>query len=167
MKPSRNAGLPAAIALLMLTPAAGRAQDYKSGDLVIHQPWARATPKGAQVAGGYLTIVNHGTAPDTLTGGSLAAADTFEIHDMTMDGSIMKMRPAAPLVIPPGGTVTLSPAGSHLMFTGLKHGLQRGEEIDGTLTFSHAGIVAVRFAVEAIGAKAPSGSSAMPGMSMQ
>lgn len=166
MKPSLNAGLAAALALLSLVPASARAQDFKAGDLVIQHPWARATPKGAQVAGGYLTISNQGAAPDTLTGGSLALAAAFEVHDMTMDGGVMKMRPAGPLVIPAGGSVTLSPAGTHIMFTGLKRDLRRGEEVDGTLTFAHAGTVPLRFTVESIGAKAPSGSPAMPGMTM-
>src|ERR1700694_214514 len=46
-----------------------RAEEVKAGDLVITQAWSRATPGGAKVAGGYLTIENKGSAPDRLDGG--------------------------------------------------------------------------------------------------
>ena len=148
-----------ALAALVLTPSLAMAQDIHAGDLVIQHPWARATPGGAQVAGGYLTIVNHGTAPDTLTGGSAEVAAKFELHTMAMDNGMMTMRPTGPLTIPPGGSVTLIPSGIHIMLSGLKHGLKKGDIFAGTLAFEHAGTVPVRIEVEGIGAKGP---SAMP-----
>ena len=125
----------------------------------------------AQVAGGYLSVENKGAQPDHLVGGSLAAAQTFEIHEMSSEGGVMKMRPTGPLEIPPGGTLTLAPSGRHIMFTGLKHGLKKGQDIDGTLVFERAGTIPVRFGVQGIGAKGPSGSPdgtwhEMPGMKM-
>ena len=157
-----------ALAALVLTPSLAIAQDIRAGDLVIQHPWARATPGGAQVAGGYLTIINHGTAPDTLTGGSAEVAAKFELHTMAMDNGMMMMRPTGPLTIPPGGTVTLTPAGIHIMLSGLKHGLKKGDTFAGTLAFERAGTVPVRIEVEGIGAKGPSttpaGGAAMPGM---
>ena len=164
-----RAGRLAALISLALAPTLAMAHDFKAGDLVVQHPWARATPKGAQVGGGYLTIINHGTAPDTLTGGSFEASANFEVHDMTTENGVMKMRPSGPLAIPPGGTLTLDPSGKHIMFTGLKHGLEKGTEIAGTLTFEHAGTVPVQFEVEGIGAKGPSGAHSghsMPGMKM-
>ena len=149
-----------ALAVFAFTPAPTRAQDVKAGDLVIQRPWARATPGGAQVAGGYLTITNHGTAPDELTGGSSEVSATFALHTMSMTNGMMTMRPNGPLTIPPGGSVTLSPSGTHIMLTGLKHGLKKGDSVAGTLTFARAGSVPVRFQVEGIGAKGP---SAAPG----
>ena len=168
---SHAAGVAAALSTLLLAPAAATAQDIKTGALVIQQPWARATPGGAQVAGGYLTVINQGKTPDRLTGGSLEAAAQFELHEMSTENGIMKMRPTGPLDIAPGGTLTLSPAGKHIMFTGLKHQLKKGEEVAGTLSFEHAGTVPVHFKVEGIGAKEPSGLSghagqSMPGMDM-
>ena len=61
---------------------------------------------------------------------------------------------------------TLSPTGTHIMFTGLKRGLKKGETVDGTLTFAHAGTVPVQFEVEGIGAKGPGAGAGqpMPGM---
>jgi periplasmic copper chaperone A len=163
-----RAGRQAALLAAMLVPCLAFANDFTAGDLVIQHPWARATPGGAQVAGGYLTIVNHGTTADTLTGGSLTAAAKFEIHAMTTEDGVMKMRPAGPLEIPPGGSVTLAPAGKHIMFTGLTRGLRKGETVEGTLVFTRAGTVPVRFDVEGIAAKTPSGTRAhaMPGMDM-
>jgi periplasmic copper chaperone A len=164
-----SAGRRVALTLFMLAPSLAGAQDFKAGDLVIRHPWARATPGGAKVGGGYLDVINHGTTPDKLTGGSFEASTGFELHGMTIENGVMKMRPTGPLTIPPGGTLTLDPSGTHIMFTGLKHGLKKGEEVDGTLTFEHAGTVPVHFTVEGVGAKGPSGGhdkGSMPGMTM-
>ena len=65
----RSFVLAALAALLIAAPAA--ADDVTVGKLVIHDPWARATPKGAPVAGGFMRIENTGTVPDRLVGGSL------------------------------------------------------------------------------------------------
>ena len=168
MSSSHRTGALAALTLaaLVACQAPLAAQDFATGDLVIKRPWARATPKGAQVGAGYLTIVNKGTVPDQLVTGSFAAAAGFEIHDMAMDKGVMRMRPTGPVDIPAGGTLVLSPSGKHVMLTGLKQGLQQGQTIDGSLTFKRAGTVPIRFDVEGIGAKTPSKNQAMPGMDM-
>ena len=163
-----GAGRLAALATLALAPAFAMAHDITAGTLVIQQPWARATPGGAQVAGGYVTVFNKGTVPDRLVGGSIATATRFELHAMSMEGDVMRMRPTGPLEIPPGGQLTLDPSAKHIMFTGLKRGFKQGETIDGTLVFEHAGTVPVRFDVERMGAKGPAKDDAtgqaMPGM---
>jgi copper(I)-binding protein len=143
--------LPLAVVLaLAATPAA--AEELKAGDLLIENPWARATPKGAAVGAGYLTIRNNGDAPDRLTGGTADFAGV-EVHEMSMAGGVMKMRELKDgLEIPAHGTVTLAPGGSHLMFTGLKQPLRKGEVAKATLSFDHAGSVAVEFPVEGVGA---------------
>lgn len=170
---SSKAGRLAALALSALIPSLATAHDFAAGGLVIQNPWARATPGGAQVAGGYLTIVNKGATPDQLVGGSFEASSGFELHRMSMDGGVMKMRPTGPLAIPAGGQLSLDPSATHIMFTGLRHGLKKGEAVDGTLVFEHAGTVAVKFDVQGIGAKAPRTDDAtghaghsMPGMDM-
>lgn len=144
------------LAACALTASAALAHDYKAGGLKIDHPWSRATPGGAKVAAGYLSVTNTGSEPDTLTGGSLVAASRVEIHSMSMEGGIMKMAPVAGgLAIKPGQTVTLGPEGLHLMFLGLKDPLRKGERVKGTLVFEKAGTVEVEFAVEAIAAKTP------------
>ena len=160
-----------ALAISISAPSLALAQDVTAGGLVIQHPWARATPGGAQVAGGYMTIVNHGPSPDTLTGGSSEASAKFELHTMAMENGIMTMRPTGPLTIAPGASVTMSPTGLHIMLTGLKHGLKKGDVVTGTLTFEHAGTVPVRFQVEGLGAQGPSAApdkrATMPGMDMR
>jgi copper(I)-binding protein len=156
----------AAFALAVaLSAAPAIADQITVGDLVIESPWARATPKGATVGAGYLTIRNNGGAADKLTGGSADFAGV-EIHQMKMEGGVMKMREITDgLTIPPHGTVTLAPNGYHLMFVNLKQPLNKGEVVKATLTFDKAGSAAVSFEVQGVGAAAPKGDS-MPGMKM-
>jgi copper(I)-binding protein len=135
-----------------LFPNAAAATDYKVGALEIKNPWIPVTPKGAPVAGGYLTIVNTGTAADRLVGGSSPLASRFEIHRMTMDQGIMRMRPVTGgLEIKPGETVELKPGSLHGMFVGLKQPVEKGRPIKGTLVFEKAGSVEIEYAVESRG----------------
>lgn len=141
-----------------------QAEDVTVGGLKISAPWARATPKGASVGGGYMKITNTGTAPDRLVGGSTDISRSFEVHEMMMEGGVMKMRPVADgLEIKPGQTVTLEPSSYHVMFVGLKHQLKQGGHFKATLQFAMAGKVDVDFTVEGIGTKT-GGDRAMPGM---
>lgn len=154
----------AALFAVLALPA--QAADVMSGKLKISAPWARATPKGAPVGGGYLTITNMGSEPDRLVGGSASIAKAVEVHEMKMENGVMKMRELANgLEIKPGQTVKLDPTGYHLMFMGLKQALQKGQHIKVTLQFAKAGRVDVDFTVEGIGAM-HGGGSAMPGMKM-
>lgn len=155
-----------ALVVGVATPAS--AHDVKAGDLTVVQPWARATPAGAKVGGAYLSITNNGKTADRLTGVSMSSADHVEIHEMKMDGGVMKMRPLPNGVeVKPGQTVKLNPEGNHLMLMGLKAPLKQGSVIEGTLHFEKAGAVDVGFTVESIGAKAPGpgdhGSGAIKG----
>ena len=128
-------------------------QTYKAGDLVITAPWVRATPRRAPVAGGYLTITNNGREPDRLVGGSFAAAGSFEVHQMSMEGGVMRMRPVTDgLEVKPGQTVELKPGGLHLMFMGLKEQLKAGDTVKGTLEFAKAGKIEIAYPVRAMGA---------------
>ena len=69
---------PAFAAVLLAAPV--RADDVKAGDLVITQAWSRATPGGAKVGGGYLTIENRGSKPDRLIGGSADVAGKAQVQ---------------------------------------------------------------------------------------
>jgi copper(I)-binding protein len=130
-----------------------QAYDYKIGALEIDHPWSRAVPKGATVAAGYLTVTNTGTEPDRLVGGSTPVAGKFEIHEMSMDKGVMRMRPVpAGIEIKPGETIELKPQSFHIMMTGLKQPVEKGKPFKGSLVFEKAGTVEVDFAVEAVGA---------------
>jgi hypothetical protein len=152
------------LAICLVAPA--HAEDIMAGSLKISAPWARATPKGASVGGGYLTITNTGSAPDKLIGGVTSVANSFEVHEMTMDNGVMKMRPVTGgLEIKPGQTVTLNPGGYHIMLVGLKQQLKEGEHFKAALEFAKAGKVDVDFTVEGIGAMNIGGTHPVPGMS--
>lgn len=148
----------ACAALLTLLSAPLRAEDVKAGDLLITQAWSRQTPSGAKVAGAYLTIENKGTTADRLVSGSTDVAGRFEIHEMAMDGGVMKMRPLDNgLAIDPGKTVKLAPGGYHVMLMDLKGQLKQGDKVPVTLQFEKAGKVNVSLDVQGVGAQAPSG----------
>lgn len=153
----------AIVAVFAAMPA--QAEDVTAGNLKISAAWARATPKGAPVGGGYMTITNTGTTTDRLIGGSSDASKRFEIHEMSMDNGVMKMRPVKALEIKPGQSVAFNPGGYHVMFVGLNKQLAQGEHIKATLDFEKAGKVDVDFTVEGIGAQGPAGAHGMPGMS--
>jgi copper(I)-binding protein len=153
-KLSRILALAALSAVVFAAP--GRAEEVKAGDLVITQAWSRATPRGAKVAGGYLTIENKGTTPDRLLGGAADFAGKVEVHEMAMDNGVMKMRPLDKgLAIDPGKTVKLAPGGHHLMMQELKGALKQGDKVPVTLQFEKAGNVTVSFDVQGMGAQAP------------
>ena len=134
------------------------AKIYKAGSLSIEAPWTRATPGGAQVAGGYMKITNAGKDVDRLVNGSFPNAARFEVHEMAVEGGVMKMRPLTKgLEIAPGQTVELKPGGYHVMFMGLKQGPKEGQTIKGTLMFEKAGTVEIEYRVAPIGAAAPAG----------
>jgi copper(I)-binding protein len=161
----RIAFMAAALFAALALPA--QAANVMVGHLKISAPWARATPKGAPVGGGYLTITNMGSEPDRLIGGSTVICKRVEVHEMKMDKGIMKMREMANgLEIKPGQTVTLDPEGYHIMFVGMKQPLKKGEHVKVSLQFAKAGKVDVDFTVEGIGAM-HGGGGAMPGMKMQ
>jgi uncharacterized protein YcnI/copper(I)-binding protein len=126
---------------------------YRAGPLLVEQPWSRATPGGAKVAGGYLRITNTGTEPDRLVGGSSEVSGRFEVHEMSMADGIMRMRPIDGLVIPPGETVELKPGGFHAMLLDLKRPLTEGETVKGTLVFEKAGPVEIEYRVAGMGAR--------------
>ena len=143
-----------AAAMLTLTSVVALAHDYTLGSLKIDHPWTRATPGGAKVAGGYLTIQNNGSTPDRLVGGASDIAGRIEIHEMAVRDGIMTMRPLdAGLEIKPGDKAELKPGGYHIMFMELKRPLKEGERVKGTLQFEKAGKVAVEFAVQGVGAR--------------
>lgn len=130
------------------------------GDLSISAAWVRETPPGAPVAAGYLTIRNTGSAPDRLVGGSTPFAGRLSIHAMATVDGMMRMQPVPDgIVIAPGGSATLSPGGTHLMFTGLTDAPVAGGTVAVTLVFERAGTVEVTMPVAAIGAQgfAPGG----------
>jgi len=153
---TRAIGCAALMLALFAVPAA--ADEVKAGDLVITQAWSRATPGGAKIAGGYLTIENKGAAPDRLMGGTGDVAAKIEVHEMATKDGVMTMRPLDKgLAIEPGKTVKLAPGGYHLMLMDLKGPLKQGDKVPLTLEFEKAGKVNLSLDVQGVGAQGPGG----------
>jgi periplasmic copper chaperone A len=139
-----------------LLAAPARADDVRAGDLVISQGWSRATPGGAKVGGGYVTIENKGSAPDRLIAVSGDVAGRIEIHEMAVTNGVMTMRPLENgLAIAPGKTVKFAPGGFHLMMMDLKNPLKQGDKVSVTLEFEKAGKVSASLDVLGVGAPGP------------
>lgn len=128
------------------------AHEYALGELKIVHPWGRATPPGATTAAAYLKFVNDGSKPFRFVSGSSPVAERVEVHTMTMDGGVMRMRPLGALDIPAGATVELKPGGMHLMLIGLKRPIMVEETIPVTLTFEGGATVTVDLSIEGMGA---------------
>lgn len=125
-----------------------------AGDLELTGAFSRATLPNAPVAGGFLTITNTGTEDDRLIGAESVAAGHMEVHEMAMEGDVMRMRELADgLPIPAGETVTLKPGGFHIMFMDLQQPLVEGETVPITLEFEKAGKVEVSLMIGAPNAK--------------
>jgi len=148
----------AAAAVLAVSAARASAQGSqteatsKDGSIVVAQTWTRATPNGARVAGGFLTVTNKGAVVDRLIGGSAAISGRIEIHEMSISDGVMKMRELPTgLEIKPGQTVELKPGGYHIMLMDLKQAAVEGGQVAGTLVFEKAGTVEIVYAVRALG----------------
>lgn len=118
------------------------------------QPWARATAPRQTVGGVYVTL----TSPidDRLVSASSPVAGHAEVHEMTMDGNVMRMRELADgLRLPAGRAVALAPGGYHIMLLDLKQPLVAGQAIPVQLRFEHAPPVDLQVRVAPVGAKAP------------
>ena len=144
-----------ALAILSWAPLAG-AHDYTRGTIFIDHPWTRPTPGGVTVGSGYLVIRNRGKVPDRLVSASTAIAGKVEIHRMTAEDGVMKMRQVeGGLTVAPGKSVELKPSDLHLMFFELKRPLKEGDKFPATLVFEKAGTVNVEFKVEPMSTTAP------------
>jgi periplasmic copper chaperone A len=134
-----------------------------SSPIEINHAWARATPASAANGAVYLTITNHGTADDRLTGASTAVASKAQMHITLNENGVVKMRPIADVPIKAGESAQFKPDGMHIMLLKLKHPLKAGDTFPLTLTFDKAGAVETIVKVEKAGAAAP---GSMPGMKM-
>ncbi len=143
-------GLASALAvLLVLHPLAALAGSASSagGTLVVRDAWARAMPPGMPNAAAYLSIENRGRSPVRLTGAEAPLARRAGIHRSAIEGGMARMRPAGPLTILPGQTLTLEPGGYHVMLMGLQKGLREGGRFPLTLEFDPGGPITVEVSV--------------------
>ena len=136
-----------------LAPLPARAGDgYQVESLRIDHPFARATPPGAKTGGVFFAVDNAGNTGDRLVRASTPIAAAVALHQMVLDGGVMRMRAVPSVEVIPGGRLELTPNGYHLMLLDLKQPLKAGERFPLTLTFEHGGTILISVAVEGMGA---------------
>ncbi len=145
-----------AVLALAISSFAVSSHEFKLGQIKIGHPYARATAGGQSTGGGFLKLENGG-GDDKLLSASAAVSSAVELHVMTMEGDVMRMRQVESIALPAGKTVELKPGGLHIMFVGLKAPLKAGDTFALKLKFEKAGEVEVTVNVEAAaaGAAAP------------
>jgi copper(I)-binding protein len=149
--------VPALAALAMASAAL--AHSNQAGNLAIQHPWSRETAPGQTVGGGFMTITNKGATEDRLISGTSPVAAQVQLHTMTMDGGVMRMRQVqGGIAVPARSTLELKPGSFHIMFMGLKRPLRQGERFPVTLRFERAGSVTVRVLVQPVTSTGPIGS---------
>lgn len=127
-----------------------KSPEYRIGQLKIEHPYARATAPGQKAAGGFMKIENKGAA-DQLIAASSPVAGEMQLHTMSMDGNVMKMREVKAIDVPANGSVELKPGGLHLMFMDIKSPLKAGESVPVKLKFQRAGEVEIKVPVREMG----------------
>lgn len=137
---------------LMSASAVALAQDARAGDLVFEKPWVRPAGEGMKVTGGFVLIKNTGKQADKLLGATVKAdvAGRVELHSMTMEGDVMKMREVSAVDVPAGGELALKPGSYHLMVMDLKAPIKAGALVPVKLKFEKAGEVQVTFKAESM-----------------
>ncbi|WP_263588862.1 copper chaperone PCu(A)C [Sphingopyxis sp. GC21] len=130
--------------------------DGRQTGLSVQHAWSRETAAGQAVGGGFLTITNSGSRDERLLSGTTPVAAEVQLHTMTMDGGVMRMRQVTDgIAIPAKGSVELKPGSYHIMFMGLRRQLRQGERFPVALRFQRAGSVTVQFTVQPVAATGP------------
>ena len=120
--------------------------EVKVGSLKIDNPYTRVTVAGQKVGGAFMKVENKGAA-DKLVGASSTVAKEVQLHTMSMDGNVMRMREVKTIDVPANGEVKLAPGGLHLMLMDIKTPLKKGDMVPVKLKFEKAGEVEVPFKV--------------------
>ena len=139
------------ITLSTSTLAQNMSQTVTTNAIKVENAYTRATVPGQQVAGGFMKIENKGASVDQLLSASSPAAGEVQLHEMAMEGNVMKMRQVKDIAVPAGGAVELKPGGLHLMFMNIKAPLTAGETVPVKLKFAKAGELEVKMPVNAMG----------------
>lgn len=123
--------IPTLIAALALAAGSAHAQTVE-----VREAWVRATVPGQKSSGAFMKLTaKEGTR---LVGADSALAGITEVHEMKMEGDVMKMRAVAALELPAGKTVELKPGGYHVMLMDLKAPLKNDSTLPLTLLFQDA-----------------------------
>ena len=126
--------------------------EVKIGALKIEDAKARATVPAQKMSGGFMKIENKGGA-DKLLAASSSVSKTMELHTMSMEGNVMKMREVKSINVPANGVVDLKHGGLHLMFLNIKAPFTAGSTVPVKLKFAKAGDVEIKLPVENLSVK--------------
>ena len=152
-----------AVAMLAAAPAAWA---QRSGAIEVTQAQALPSTPGARNGGGFVALVNHGKADDKIVAASSPVCGHVELHTMSMENNIMRMREVENIPVPAGKTLRMQPgSGYHLMLMDLKAPLKVGETVPVTLKFASGASLEVQLKVEP--RDKITGGAAMPGKAMQ
>jgi hypothetical protein len=163
--PAARRWLTSGAAALMLMGAAPPALAQRAGDIEVTQAQALPSIPGARNGGGFLTIVNHGKVDDKIVAAASPVCGHVELHTMSMENNIMRMREVDDIPVPAGKTLRMQPgSGYHLMFMDLKEPLKLGATVPVTVKFAGGGQLQLQLKVEPRDKIA--GSAAMPGKEM-
>ncbi len=137
------------VPLLFLGLTAGAlAAETKVGEVVIHDPWVRASLGASGTSAAYMTIEVTGDRPDRLIGAASPLARHAQLHAEVMDNGVAKMRPVDAVEVAPGTPTVLAPGGLHIMLMGIQGKLVAGQTMPLELTFETAGKVALEVPVK-------------------
>jgi copper(I)-binding protein len=129
------------------------AQAAWAANVSVTDAWARATMPGQPVSGAYMHIRSDADA--RLLSVSSPVVPRVEVHEMSMDGGVMRMREVKSIELPKGKTVSLEPGGFHIMLMNLKEPIKAGDVIPLTLVVESDGkqqTVEVKAEARAMGA---------------
>lgn len=104
--------------------------------LSFEDAWLRETAQGAQVGAGYGVLRNVSAKPIQIVSMTTPVAESVEVHSMTMQDGVMRMRMLDTVVVPAKGRLVLEPGGFHLMLMGLRQPLVAGQSVAMTLTLA-------------------------------
>jgi copper(I)-binding protein len=129
--------------------SASTSQQRSASPLAAEHAWARQPAPSRDVTAVYVTLINTTAEPQRIVSGISSLARTVELHEMAMEGSMMRMRRIKEIAVPPQGRVELKPGGLHVMLFGLRQPLKVGDRLPVTLTLSSGATVSVDAEVRA------------------
>ncbi len=168
---ARHVGVAACACAVLLLAASlvggresiGAANARASGAQAVKAPhvegaWVRLPAAAGRPAAGYLKIHGTGVA-DALVAASSPRAERIELHDMVMEGGVMRMRAKAEFAVPARGELAFVPGGAHLMLFGLSPAVKAGDRIPVTLVFRSGARVEAMAEARTPASGAPAGAS--------
>ncbi len=117
---------------LLISPLA-----FAHMDIMVHSPYARATPPNAATSAVFGEIKNSSDEMRKIVAVNVDVAGKAELHDVIKQGEVMKMRHVTEFAIPAHGSLMLKPGGHHIMLFDLKHALKEGQSVNVEVTFAN------------------------------